>query len=145
MDPTRQKAVTMFSEEYMVMVLAALEELAAEATGEQDPGPWTARLCRYINNLPETQTSVIYCGLCAHYANPRKRARAARLPPTLPGFTEGGYQLHATCRKMPFSMLKHLLYRMEARGIVRSEPGTRIPDGRNYRGWDFATVWRMID
>ncbi len=136
----------MFSDEYKALILAALEEMEAEtANASSDPGPWTARLCRYINGLPENEQSVIHCGLCTHYANPRKRARAARLPPPLPGFTEGGYQLHATCGKMPFSMLKNLLRRLEGMGIVRSEPNTRIPDGRNYRGWDFATVWHMIE
>lgn len=132
----------MFADDDKAVILAALEELDAEtACTPGDPGPWTARLCRYINGLPETQASVIHCGLCAHYANPRKRARAAQLPPPLPGFSEGGYQLHAPCTKMPFALLKYLLRRLEAQSIVHSEPGARIPDSRNHRGWDFATVW----
>ena len=45
---------------------------------ENNPGIWTARPCRSINGLPETESSVIHCGLCADYANPRKRERAAQ-------------------------------------------------------------------
>jgi hypothetical protein len=45
---------------------------------EDYPGCWTARLCRLINGLPETEQSVIYCGLCSEYASPRKRVRAER-------------------------------------------------------------------
>ena len=134
----------MLSDEYQTMILVALEALSVATTREDgDPGPWTAKLCRYLNGLPETQVSVIHCGLCVDYANPRKRARAARLPPPLPGFSAGGYQLHRTCSTMPFARLKHLLHQMEARGLLCSEPGTRIPDERNYRGWDFATVWHV--
>lgn len=132
-------------EEYLMMVQAALEDLQAEiGLDPDDPGPWTARLCRFMNGLPETEESVIYCGVCAHYANPRKRLRASRLPPTLPGFTEGAYQLHATCTKMPFGTLRQILYALERRQIVYGQPMVRIPDTRNNRGWDFATVWRVL-
>ena len=75
---------------------------------EEHPGYWTAALCRLLNGHTQpwqevsppsptwdpdyqppspamqaaTQRAVIYCGLCVDYANPRKRARAAALPPT---------------------------------------------------------------
>ena len=108
---------------------------------EDEPGIWTARLCRAMNGLPETPQSVAYCGLCADYANPRKRARAARLGPLLPGFDEGAYQLHSSCSRMQLRFLRSLLTTLERATMVVSEPGAVIPDSRNYRGWDFATRW----
>ncbi len=135
-------------DDYKAIILAAVEELACE-TGviEGDPGPWTARICRCLNDLPETPASVAWCGLCPAYMNPLKRARAARLPQPLPGFeqTGGAYQAHAACWKMPFGRLKQLLHSMETSGLVYAQPLTRIPDSRNYRGWDFATVWRPCE
>ena len=43
----------MFSDEYQTMILVALETLSVATTKEDgDPGPWTAKLCRYLNGLP---------------------------------------------------------------------------------------------
>lgn len=112
---------------------------------EAEPGTWTARLCRAMNGLPETPQSVAWCGLCADYANPRKRARAARLGPLLPGFDEGAYTLHSACGRMQFrllrSLLRSLLATLERATMITGEQGAVIPDSRNHRGWDFATRW----
>ncbi|MBN1180502.1 MAG: hypothetical protein JXD18_14935 [Anaerolineae bacterium] len=119
------------------------EELLAWALScvEDEPGIWTAALCRAMNGLPETEESVIWCGLCTEYANPRKRARAARKPPLLPGFDEGAHQLHGPCPRMQLRLLRSLLATLEQATMVRGEQGAVIPDRRNHRGWDYATRW----
>jgi hypothetical protein len=101
-----------------------------------NPGIWTAALCRAMHGLPETEESVVYCGRCEEYANPRKRARARRYAamPTLPGF-EAPYQLHPRCDR-GLTWLRHQLYVM---ATVRREAGAVIPDCRQQRGWDFGT------
>ena len=104
-----------------------------------EPGIWTARLCRRINGLPETNRAVAWCGLCRDYANPRKRERARRLGKPLPGM-EATLQIHPPCPTVPFRLLQDLLGLLEEATMVfgRRE---EIPDPRNARGWDFATRW----
>jgi len=109
---------------------------------EDNPGLWTARLCRLINGLPETESSIIHCGLCSDYANPRKRALAAQYAacPTLPGL-EPQYQLHPPCSTIRLKQLQNMLYKLRDQCLmVLSERG-QIPDTRNARGWDMATKW----
>jgi hypothetical protein len=109
---------------------------------EDNPGLWTARLCRKINGLPETEASVIHCGLCSDYANPRKRERAKQYAqrPTLPGF-EPLYQLHPPCTTIPLKQLQHMLYKLRDDCLMVYSERDRIPDSRNYRGWDMGTRW----
>ena len=114
---------------------------------EDDPGIWTAALCRRLNGLPETEKSVIWCGLCEGYASKRKRERAAQCPPTLPGWPEeigGAYQLHPPCKRMRLRILRSLLSTLEWATMVRGEPRSVIPDSRNHRGWDYATRWYPV-
>ncbi|MCP4541209.1 MAG: hypothetical protein GY832_29095 [Chloroflexi bacterium] len=92
---------------------------------------------------PETEASIIYCGLCVDYANPRKRARAVKWGawPTLPGF-EPPYQLHGICGPTGLTRLRHMLYKLRDQALmIVDEPGAVIPDVRQARGWDFATRW----
>lgn len=145
-----------YYEDWLCTVLAWVEDY---------PGYWTAALCRLLNGLTgpwqevepppdwpdytppdadarrQAQQAVLYCGLCSQYVNPRKRARAACLPAPLPGFERGAYQLHGPCRFMQLGRLQKMLHRLQAADLVRSQPGAVIPDGRNHRGWDFATRW----
>ena len=110
---------------------------------EDNPGIWTARLCRLINDVPETERGVIYCGLCSQYANPRKRARAARYAaiPTLPGM-DPPYQLHPPCPTIRLRQLQAILRKLCDECImITRERGAVIPDSRNHRGWDYATRW----
>ncbi|MEA3339467.1 MAG: hypothetical protein U9R15_05820 [Chloroflexota bacterium] len=110
---------------------------------ETYPGLWTARLCRLINDLPENERSVIHCGLCSDYANPRKRKRAAQYAahPTLPGFSPQ-YQLHPPCFTISLRQLQGILRKLRDQCLmVLSEEQSRIPDSRNGRGWDLATRW----
>lgn len=107
-----------------------------------NPGVWTARLCRARHGLAETFRSIAYCGQCAEYANPRKRRRAAKLPPKpLPGFeaTGGAYQLHPPCSRRGLTWLRHTIYRLEARSQVVRRCEVR-PDLRQARGWDTMTT-----
>lgn len=110
---------------------------------ESNPGIWTAKLCRLINDLPETEQSVIHCGYCSQYANPRKRERAAKFAaiPTLPGL-EPPHQLHGPCLTMPLRRLQGILYKLQDVCLmIVSDRMAVIPDTRNHRGWDFATRW----
>ncbi len=121
------------------------EELVIWVLGwvEDNPGIWTAKLCRLINDVPETERGVIHCGLCRCYANPRKRKRAARYAaiPTLPGM-DPPYQLHAPCAQMSLRRLQDILRKLRDECLmIRSEQGSVIPDSRNHRGWDYATRW----
>lgn len=118
---------------------------------QQEPGIWTAKLCRQLNGLPETVESVIYCGQCSHYANPRKRERAANFQrnPTLPGM-EAPHQLHDPCNTITLKRLQYLLYSLlpddnmdNGRLICLQEQV--IPDSRNWRGWDYATRWYPLE
>lgn len=111
-----------------------------QAAIEAHPGVWTARLCRQMHDLPETKTSILHCGLCDQFSNKRKRVRAARLPPTLPGFEDigGGYQLHPPCSKRGLTWLRKLLYRLRDRGRIQTRR-ERIADCRQGRGWDWGT------
>lgn len=111
---------------------------------EDHPGIWTARLCRLISGLPETEESIIHCGLCAEYANPRKRRRAAQCPPTLPGWPAaigGAYQLHPPCGPIGLRRLQGMLYKLRDDCLMICSERSRIPDSRNHRGWDIATRW----
>lgn len=107
-----------------------------------NPGFWTARLCRLINGLPETEQSVIHCGLCSDYANPRKRERAERYAqhPTLPGF-EPPYQLHPPCLTISLKQLQNMLHKLRDDCLMVYSERDRIPDSRNHRGWDVGTRW----
>jgi len=110
---------------------------------EDNPGAWTAQLCRYLNGLPEDESSVIHCGLCSDYANPRKRERAAQYAalPTLPGLP-APYQLHPPCRVIRLRQLQDILKKLRDQCLmISSEEGSEIPDSRNWRGWDFGTRW----
>ena len=112
-----------------------------QAAIQAQPGVWTARLCRQMHGLPETERSILYCGLCQDYANPRKRARAACLPTqTLPGFEAigGGFQLRPPCSKRGLTWLRKLIYRLRDRGQIET-CRERIPDCRQPRGWDWGT------
>jgi hypothetical protein len=111
------------------------------------PGIWTARLCRTLNELPETEESIIHCGLCSDYANPRKRERARRLArqPTLPGWPLGRpYQLHEPCRPFNLKRLQGILRKLRDVALMVRSERDRIPDTRNIRGWDWATRWYPI-
>ena len=124
-------------EHWMVMEAPLPDTIEyVEAAVEANPGVWTARLCRAMHGLPETEESIIYCGQCEDYANPRKRARAEYYAgmPTLPGFSPP-YQLHPRCGK-GLTWLRHRLYAMEH---IRRESGSVIPDVRQPRGWDYGT------
>jgi hypothetical protein len=109
---------------------------------EDYPDLWTAALCRGLNGVPETGRGVAWCGLCDGYANGRKRARSARLGPTLPGF-EGrrAYQLHSPCGTVSLRALQAVVDNLEdALMVVRHR--SVIPDARNHRGGDFASrLW----
>ncbi len=120
--------------EAMEAPLPGTEEWVVAAVKAQ-PGTWTARLCRAMHNLPETEKSIIYCGRCAEYANIGKRKRAERYAqiPTLPGM-EPPYQIHPRCDT---TGLKWMQYRL--RKLTRRVPGSVIPDCRQARGWDYAT------
>jgi hypothetical protein len=109
------------------------------------PGIWTARLCRQLNGRPETEASVIYCGLCRQYANQRKRKRAAALPTQpLPGFP-ASYRLHPPCRRIALRRLQYVLHVLEDETLmIYGQRRARIPDHRNHRGWDYATRWHPI-
>ncbi len=122
------------SEDWLCWVLSWVED---------NPGVWTARLCRAINGLPETEASIIHCGLCDGYSNPRKRRRAARLAatPTLPGL-DPPLQLHPPCPTISLRRLQYLLRKLRDDCLmIYSEEGATIPDPRNHRGWDLATKW----
>jgi hypothetical protein len=112
-----------------------------QAAIEAQPGVWTARLCRQMHGWPETEISILRCGLCQDYANPRKRARAACLPTrTLPGFEAigGGHQLRPPCSKRGLTWLRKLIYRLRDRDQIQTHR-ERIPDCRQPRGWDWGT------
>ena len=109
---------------------------------EEYQGLWTARLCRLLNDMPETTESVMHCGRCVEYANQRKRDRASKFAdiPTLPGLPPP-YQLHPPCGRIRFKQLSHILRRLEYSTMIYGEPRSIIPDSRNWRGWDYATRW----
>jgi hypothetical protein len=109
-----------------------------QAAIEARPGVWTARLCRAMHGVPETEQGIAYCGLCVSYVNPRKRRRAACLPNLLPGFAEGAYMLRQSCSKRDLTWLRRTVCRLCKAGkiVTRRE---RIPDVRQARGWDIGT------
>ena len=111
-----------------------------EAAIEANPGRWTARLCRAMHGHEENYDSITHCGLCVDYCNPRKRKRAAALPPLLPGFEEtgGAFQLFPRCGRRGLTWLRKLIYRLRERGKVETHR-ERIPDLRQPRGWDWGT------
>lgn len=122
-------------EDLMMVVLGWIESY---------PGLWTAALCRALNGVPETACGIAWCGLCAAYANPRKRARSGRLGPTLPGFEgRGAFQLHPSCGTISLRSLQAVVDNLEdALMVVRHR--SVIPDPRNHRGWDFASrLWPL--
>ena len=107
---------------------------------KQQPGLWTARICRTKHDIPETRQGISYCGLCLEYANPRKRARSAALGPELPGFEgQGAFRLHPPCSRRALTWLRHILTRWANAGIVHKAPKSVIPDIKQPRGWDYAT------
>lgn len=111
-----------------------------------NPGIWSARLCRLMNGIPETREGVVYCGLCKGYANPRKRARDPTVHGQLllPGIQGGGeYEVRPECERMPFTRLRGLLRRAEHLELISRRERQVIPDEFNHRGWDFAT--RLYD
>jgi hypothetical protein len=114
----------------------------------EDPGIWSARLCRLVNGIPETRKGVMHCGLCEDYANPRKRNR----DPTrhgqllLPGVQTGGeYQLRPRCKRLGFAQLRGLLRRGADLELFSRWEKQVIPDDLNHRGWDFATRFYVED
>lgn len=119
-----------------------------EAVIEANPGLWVARLCRAMHGLPENFRSIAWCGQCSGgYANPRKRRRAANLPPqTLPGFESigGAFQLHPPCSRRDLTWLRHLIYRLVQRGQVEKRREKR-PDLRQARGWDWMSTLYPLD
>jgi hypothetical protein len=104
------------------------------------PGIWTARPCRAMHDLPETEASIIHCGRCACYANSKRRRRARRYAqmPLLPGFDTHPYQLHSPCSRRDLTWLRKLIYRLRDRDQIETRR-ERIPDCRQARGWDWAT------
>jgi len=109
------------------------KEWVAAAIGA-NPGIWTAELCRQKHGNPP----ITRCGLCREYANPRKRARAAKLPPLLPGFSEGAFQLYKPCSKCGLAWLQRTIRRLEREQSIERKT-EKIPDSRQARGWDWAT------
>jgi hypothetical protein len=109
---------------------------------EANPGIWIARLCRAMHGKPETYQSIVWCGVCAQYANSRRRARAARLPDkTLPGLAEigGAYQLHPPCSPRGLTWLRQQIYRLVAQGWIK-KLREKCADLRQPRGWDFMST-----
>ena len=103
-------------------------------------------MCRAANEIPETPQGIAYCGLCAEYANGRKRERNKRLAKQrlLPGFEEiGGHKLpHLPCT-YGFTRLRHTLYRLKDQERVVSHREQR-PDPHNHRGWDLMTCYYFV-
>lgn len=115
-------------------MLAIIDELRLESP------LWTAELCRRLNSQPD----VAYCGLCADYANPRKRARAAAWASKqacLPGLSPA-WCLHPPCRRLRLARLQRVLAQMARYEMVATVPRCLIPDPRQARGWDYGTrIW----
>lgn len=111
-----------------------------------DEGIWTCRLCRQLNRLPETLESVIYCGQCADYANPRKRARAEawEVQAQLPGM-EHPFAIHEACPGISLRKLRYMLDVLENTCDLVRGYRERIPDERQARGWDFATRYYIAE
>ena len=105
-----------------------------------NPGMWISRLCRNLHDLPENETSVMYCGRCSEYANKgkKKRAKQAELTPTLPGMEDCLYRLHDPCTKWGLTAVRHYIYRRERKGLVVRKR-EKIPDTRQPRGWDWGS------
>lgn len=112
---------------------------------EDEPGIWTARLCRSLNGVPETEIGIRFCGRCTDYANMRKRARAVRHAemPTLPGLAPA-YQLHAPCLTLHFKAVMRYLARLAWATMIHGVQ-EEIPDPCQPRGWDFGTRWYPLD
>jgi hypothetical protein len=139
-------------------VLCLAEEAAYEwpATGtvdwiraaiEANPGVWITRLCRAMHGKPETYQSIAWCGYCVHYANPRRRSRAAKLPDrTLPGLEKigGAYQLRPPCSSRGLTWLRHQIYRLVAAGWIKKLREKR-PDMRQPRGWDWMSTLYPVE
>ena len=102
------------------------------------PGIWIARLCRAVHDRAETWDSICHCGLCVQYANQRKRKRAASMPPPLPGFDTGAYQLYEACSSHGLAWMKYYVHQLKDRGLVDARR-EKIPDLRQARGWDWAS------
>lgn len=104
----------------------------------RSPGVWIAALCRKMHGLEGSKETVLYCGRCAEYANPRKRSRAAKYKtmPTL--FGPPPYQLHPPCSEQGLTWLRHRVYRLEKLKLV-ARVVSRIPDNRQARGWDWGS------
>lgn len=126
----------LYLEDYKAIVMSYLAE---------EPNIWTAKLCRLMNEVPETVEGIRFCGHCIDYANQRKRKRAACMPMLLPGMEEGAYLLHGPCRFMQLRLLQSILRSLENNQIVFSKPMTVIPDPVGTRGWDYATTWEFIE
>jgi hypothetical protein len=106
------------------------------------PGTWTARLCRALHDKPETYRSIVYCGACTEYANPRKRRRSkiASLNRLLPGYEAigGAHILHRPCNCLGLTWMRKTLYKLRDQGSIEMKQA-RIIDHRQARGWDIAT------
>ena len=112
---------------------------------DDEPGIWTAKLCRQLNGLPETLESIIYCGYCEHYANPRKRERAEIFAaiPVFKGFSPP-HQLQKPCWQWPLRTVQSRAYRLWDLGFIYGSR-EQIPDLCQARGWDWATRWYTSD
>lgn len=110
-------------------------------TIDQNPGVWTAEICRMKHNRPSDNENIAWCGLCSEYANGRKRQRSANLPEVLPGFEEigGAYKLHPPCSNRALTWLRKTTDRWAKVGKIIKEKLQVIPDPRQARGWDFGT------
>lgn len=113
-----------------------------EAAIAANPGIWISRLCRAMHGRRENFRHVAWCGQCGGgYANPRRRRRAAALPPEpLPGFENIGaaFSLHIPCTRRDLTWLRHLVYRLVRRGRIEKR-WEKILDLRQARGWDWGS------
>ena len=113
---------------------------------EDEPGIWTARICRRMNNIQQDFEGISYCGSCEKYANQRKRKRAEKFL-QLPRLElmEPPHQLHRACAYIGISQLQGRLRKLEKKGRVVGMKRSGIPDKKQARGWDYATRWYITD